>query len=93
MAFTVEALAAELGIDPATLQAKPDAVKKWNGYLTEADTKYTQATAAQTARTAAARGGRPPVVPRQWASQQPAERPPPPLAEPAHKRPRQSRQK
>lgn len=49
MAFTVEALAAELGIDPATLQAKPDAVKKWNGYLTEADTKYTQATAAQAA--------------------------------------------
>lgn len=47
MAFTVEALATELGIDPATLQSKPDAVKKWNGYLSEADTKYTQATVAQ----------------------------------------------
>lgn len=47
MAFTLEALATELGIDPATLAAKPDAVKKWNGYLAEADTKYTQATAAQ----------------------------------------------
>jgi len=49
MAFTLETLAAELGIDPATLQAKPDVTAKWNGYLTEADTKYTKATASERA--------------------------------------------
>jgi hypothetical protein len=38
MAMTMDALAKELGIDPATL--KPEAVSKWNGYLSEADTKY-----------------------------------------------------
>jgi hypothetical protein len=47
MAFTLNDLASELGIDVATLQSKPDVVAKWNGYLTEADTKYTQATQAQ----------------------------------------------
>jgi hypothetical protein len=47
MAFTLDTLAAELGIDPATLQAKPEVAAKWNGYLSEADTKYSQATAAQ----------------------------------------------
>ena len=47
MAFTLDNLAAELGIDPATLQAKSDVVAKWNGYLSEADTKYSQATVAQ----------------------------------------------
>jgi hypothetical protein len=47
MAFTLDNLAAELGIDPATLQAKPEVAAKWNGYLTEADTKYTQATASE----------------------------------------------
>jgi hypothetical protein len=45
MAFTIDDLASELGIDAATL--KPDARAKWNGYLTEADTKYQQATTAQ----------------------------------------------
>lgn len=45
MAFTVQDLASELGIDVSTL--KPEGVNKWNGYLTEADTKYSQATAAQ----------------------------------------------
>ena len=49
MAFTLDVLAQELGIDPATLAAKGDVVAKWNGYLGEADTKYTQATAAQKA--------------------------------------------
>jgi hypothetical protein len=49
MAFTLDALASELGIDPATLTAKADVVAKWNGYLTEADSKYSQATAAQKA--------------------------------------------
>lgn len=43
MAFTLDNLAAELGIDPATLQAKPEAVAKWNGYLTQADTQYREA--------------------------------------------------
>lgn len=47
MAFTLDVLAQELGIDPATLSAKGDVVAKWNGYLSEADNKYTQATAAQ----------------------------------------------
>jgi hypothetical protein len=47
MSFTLDTLAQELGIDPATLQAKSDVVAKWNGYLSEADTKYIQATAAQ----------------------------------------------
>jgi hypothetical protein len=43
MAFTLDNLAAELGIDPATLQAKPEAVAKWNGYLSQADTQYREA--------------------------------------------------
>lgn len=47
MAFTLDTLAQELGIDPSTLHAKSDVVAKWNGYLSEADTKYSQATAAQ----------------------------------------------
>lgn len=46
--FTLEALATELGIDPATLQAKPDVTAKWNGYLSEADTKYREASQAKT---------------------------------------------
>jgi hypothetical protein len=40
MAFTIEALAAELGIEASTLAAKGDVVAKWNGYLGEADGKY-----------------------------------------------------
>ena len=47
MAFTLDVLANELGIDPSTLASKSDVVAKWNGYLSEADTKYTSATAAQ----------------------------------------------
>lgn len=47
MAFTLDTLAQELGIDPSTLHAKSDVVAKWNGYLSEADTKYSQATTAQ----------------------------------------------
>jgi hypothetical protein len=47
MAFDLNVFAAEFGIDPATLQAKPDVFKKWNGYLTEADGKYSQASQAQ----------------------------------------------
>jgi hypothetical protein len=47
MAFTLTDLASELGIEVSTLQSKPDVVAKWNGYLSEADTKYTQATNAQ----------------------------------------------
>lgn len=43
MAFTLDTLAAELGIDPATLQAKGEVVAKWNGYLTQADTQYREA--------------------------------------------------
>src|ERR1700733_10176106 len=43
MAFTLDNLAAELGIDPATLQAKPEAVAKWNGYLSKADEQYREA--------------------------------------------------
>lgn len=45
--FTLETLATELGIDPATLQAKPDVAAKWNGYLSEADTKYREASQAK----------------------------------------------
>lgn len=44
--FTLDTLAAELGIDPATLQAKGEVVAKWNGYLSQADTKYREATEA-----------------------------------------------
>ena len=40
---TVAELAAELGIDAASL--KPEVVTKWNGYLTDADKKYTDSTA------------------------------------------------
>src|SRR5271170_4496492 len=47
MAFSLDVLAQELGIDPTTLSAKGDVVAKWNGYLSEADNKYTTATAAQ----------------------------------------------
>jgi small-conductance mechanosensitive channel len=47
MAFDLNVFAAEFGIDPATLQAKPEVFKKWNGYLTEADGKYQTATEAQ----------------------------------------------
>ena len=43
MAFTITDLATELGIDPATLQSKPDAIAKWNGYLSQADTQYREA--------------------------------------------------
>lgn len=53
MAFTLDTLAQELGIPVETLQAKPDVVSKWNGYLTEADKKYSDATAAQKAATEA----------------------------------------
>lgn len=45
MAFTLQDLASELGIDVSTL--KPEVATKWNGYLSEADTKYAAATAAQ----------------------------------------------
>ena len=47
MAFDLNVFAAEFGIDPATLQSKPEVFKKWNGYLTEADSKYSSATEAQ----------------------------------------------
>jgi hypothetical protein len=40
MAFTLDTLASELGIDPATLAAKGDVVNKWNGYLSKADEQY-----------------------------------------------------
>jgi hypothetical protein len=43
MAFTVESLAAELGIDPATLQSKQDVVGRYNGYLSQADVQYREA--------------------------------------------------
>lgn len=46
--FTLETLAAELGIDPATLQAKPEVAAKWNGYLTKADSQYTSAAQMRT---------------------------------------------
>jgi hypothetical protein len=42
---TVQELATELGIDLGTL--KPEAVTKWNGYLTDADAKYRSATELQ----------------------------------------------
>lgn len=45
MAFSINDLATELGIDPASLA--PESVTKWNGYLSEADAKYTSATQAQ----------------------------------------------
>src|ERR1017187_3268772 len=44
--FTLDNLAAELGIDPATLQANPDVTAKWNGYLSQADTQYKEAKSA-----------------------------------------------
>ncbi len=47
MAFDLNVFAQEFGIDPATLQSKPEVFKKWNGYLTEADGKYQTATEAQ----------------------------------------------
>src|SRR5271170_5929078 len=47
MAFSLDVLAQELGIPLETLQAKPEVTAKWNGYLNEASTQYTQATAAQ----------------------------------------------
>ncbi len=47
MAFDLNVFAQEFGIDPATLQSKPEVFKKWNGYLTEADGKYATATRAQ----------------------------------------------
>jgi seryl-tRNA synthetase len=47
MSFDLSVFAQEFGIDPATLQAKPEVFKKWNGYLTEADGKYQSATQAQ----------------------------------------------
>jgi hypothetical protein len=47
MAFDLNVFASEFGIDPATLQSKHEAFAKWNGYLSEADTKYTSATQAQ----------------------------------------------
>jgi hypothetical protein len=47
MAFDLNVFAQEFGIDPATLQSKPEVFKKWNGYLTEADGKYQSATEAQ----------------------------------------------
>jgi hypothetical protein len=43
MAFTLDVLAQELGIDPETLKAKSDVVSKWNGYLTQADSQYREA--------------------------------------------------
>jgi hypothetical protein len=47
MAFDLNVFAQEFGIDPDTLRSKPDVFNKWNGYLSEADTKYSQATQAQ----------------------------------------------
>jgi hypothetical protein len=47
MAFDLNVFASEFGIDPATLQSKPEAFAKWNGYLTEADGKYASALQAQ----------------------------------------------
>lgn len=49
MPFKLEDLAAELGIDVATIQAKPEVATKWNGYLADADNKYSQASAAEKA--------------------------------------------
>ena len=39
MSFTLDTLADELGIPRETLSAKSDVVAKWNGYLSEADSK------------------------------------------------------
>lgn len=47
MAFDLNVFAQEFGIDPATLQSKPEVFAKWNGYLTEADGKYQSASQAQ----------------------------------------------
>ncbi len=47
MAFTLEGLETELGLAPGTLTAKKEVAAKYNGYLAEADTKYTSATEAQ----------------------------------------------
>ena len=47
MAFDLNVFAQEFGIDPATLQSKPEVFKKWNGYLTEADTKVSDGDEAQ----------------------------------------------
>lgn len=49
MPFKLEDLAAELGIDVATIQTKPEVAAKWNGYLADADNKYSQASAAEKA--------------------------------------------
>ena len=46
-AFDLDQFAADFGIDPATLRAKPDVAAKYNGYLSEAATQYQKATAAQ----------------------------------------------
>lgn len=43
MAFTLDVLAQELGIDPETLKSKSEVVNKWNGYLTKADEQYREA--------------------------------------------------
>lgn len=43
MAFNLATLAAELGIDPAVLAAKPDVTAKWDGYLGNADARYAEA--------------------------------------------------
>lgn len=47
MALDMNQLAAELGIDPATLSAKADVVSKYNTYFQEANTRYETATRAQ----------------------------------------------
>lgn len=44
---TIAELATELGLDVSTF--KPDAVAKWNGYLTDADTQYQTAKQLQVA--------------------------------------------
>lgn len=44
---TLTELATELGIPVETLAAKSDVVAKWNGYFTDADTKYSAAMAAE----------------------------------------------
>jgi hypothetical protein len=46
MAFTVAGLAAELGIDPATLASKQDIVARYDGYFSQADTQYAEAKSA-----------------------------------------------
>lgn len=47
MAFSINDLATELGIDPSTLAAKGDVVAKWNGYLSNADTQYQESARAK----------------------------------------------